>query len=69
MISAVRTGVYAYMDATLLKTFFSGDSEIWKKILQSSRFNVLADFYIKVFELRFVIIKFFRRKITNQKEP
>ena len=28
MISAVRTGVYAYMDATLLKTFFSGDSEI-----------------------------------------
>ena len=46
-----------------------GQRNICKKILQSSRFNVLADFYIKVFGLRFVIIKFFKRKIANQKEP
>ena len=49
----VRTGVYAYMDATLLKKSFSWDREI------SSTFNVLADFDIKVFGLKFVIMKFF----------
>ena len=49
----VRTGVYAYMDATLLKQSFSWDREI------SSTFNVLADFDIKVFGLKFVIMKFF----------
>ena len=48
---------------------FLGKAKYGEKILQSSRFNVLADFYIKVFGLRFVIIKFFKRKIANQKEP
>ena len=58
-ISAVRTCVCAYMDATLLKTFFSawGSQNIGKKILQSSRFNILADFYIKVFGLKIVTMK------------
>ena len=49
----LRTGVYAYMDATLLKKYFPWDREI------SSTFNVLADFYSKVFGLKFVIMKFF----------
>ena len=37
-----------------------GQRNIGKKIIQSSRFSVLADFYIKVFGLRFVIMKFFK---------
>ena len=52
-----RMCVYT-VDATLLKTFFSGrPRNVGKKIFQSSRFNVLADFYITVFDLKFVIIK------------
>ena len=61
----------AYMRIWTLHSWrspFLGKAKYGEKILQSSRFNVLADFYIKVFGLKFAIMKFFKSKIANQKE-
>ena len=60
--SCTRRRICVYGLYTPEEVLFLGPRNIMKyreKILQSSRFNVLADFYIKVFGLKFVILKFF----------
>ena len=42
---------------TLKDVLLWSTAKCWEKIFHSSRFNVLADFYIRVLELKFVIIK------------
>ena len=55
--SCTHRRMCVYRRYALKDVLLWGPRNVGKKIFQSSRFNVLADFYITVLELKFFIIK------------